>query len=77
MIDHRGPYAVNSIRSGIAPGYTTQLGSNNLIVENITMNDDRNDSEYRCVIATKDEDTMTLQPIESSNVTTILYVAGE
>ena len=71
-----GPYGVNAIQNGIATGYTTTLGSNNLIVENIMMNDDRNGSEYQCVIATEDEVTMLLQPIESGNVT-ILYVAGE
>ena len=76
IIDGRGPYGVNSIQNGIVSGYTTILGSNNLIVENIMMNDDRNDTKYQCVIAIEDEDTMTLQPIERGNVT-ILYVAGE
>ena len=76
IINGNGPYGVNSIQNGIASGYTANLGSNNLIVQNITMNDDRNVTEYQCVIAIEDEDTMFLQPIEMSNVT-ILYVAGE
>ena len=76
IIDHSGPYGVNAIQNGIATGYTAQLGSNNLIVQNITMNDDRNGSEYQCVIAIENENTMVLQPMESGNVT-ILYIAGE
>ena len=76
IMDRMGPYGLNSIQNGIAPGYTTTLGSNNLIVQNIMMNDDRNDTEYQCVIGTQDEDTMLLQPTEMGNIT-ILYVAGE
>ena len=69
-----GPYRINAIRIGILPGYTANMGSNNLIVENITMNDDRNGSDYRCVIVPL-IDTSSLV-VERSNPT-ILYVAGE
>ena len=74
IIDHGIPRGVNSIRGGIAPGYTANLGSNNLIVQNIMMNDDRNDTEYQCVIVI--ENNTVTEVIQRSN-TTILYVAGE
>ena len=50
LVNNMGPYRVNSLRSGLPAGHTAELGSNNLIVENIMMNDDRNGSNYRCVI---------------------------
>ena len=68
LISHLGPYGVNSLRSGILKGYSAN--GNNLIVENIMMNDGRNNTEYRCVIT----DGMTI--LHQSNQT-ILNVAGE
>ena len=71
-----GPYELDSIRNGIVTGYTANLGSNNLIIDNIMMNDDRNDTDYQCVIVMPGATPNTLLPIKSGNVTT-LYVAGE
>ena len=56
--------------------YTTTLGSNNLIVENIIMNDDRNGSNYRSVIVPA-QGTPSLGNIIEESDSTILYVAGE
>ena len=71
-INGKGPYVVNSIRDGTVTGYTTTLGSNNLIVENIMMNDDRNNSKLQCM-------TITIPDKSPQKLSDpyILYVAGE
>ena len=71
-----GPYRINAIRGGILAGHTATLGSHNLIVENIMMNDDRNGSDYRCVIVPA-QGTPTLADIIVESNPIILYVAGE
>ena len=71
-----GPYRINSIHRGILAGHTTALGSNNLIVENIMMNDGRNGSDYRCVIVPA-QGTPSLDNVIDESDPTILYVAGE
>ena len=77
-INHRGPYRINSIRGGILAGYTAILGSHNLIVENIMMNDDRNGSDYRCVIVPgRARGTLSFANIIEESDPTILYVVGE
>ena len=68
-INHGTPHTVSALRNGIVTGYSAN--GNNLIVENITMNDDRNNTEYRCVIIT--QGTTILHQSDP----TILYVAGE
>ena len=70
LIEHAGPYTVMSIGNGLVAGYSRN--GNNLIIKNITMNDDRNDTEYRCVIVTQGTTTILNQ-----SDPTILYVAGE
>ena len=72
LVNNMGPYGINALRNGILAGYNTTLGSNNLIVENIMMNDDRNDTEYQCVIVS--QGTSTIQR-ESDLI--FLLVAGE
>ena len=76
LINGMGPYRVNAIRGGVLAGYTATLGSNNLIVENIMMNDVRNGSYYRCVIVPT-LGMVTLNDIIEESDPTILYVAGE
>ena len=66
-----GPYGISALRGGILTGYNGILGSNDLIVENIMMNDGRNNSEYICVITLQGE---TARLRESDP--TILYIAG-
>ena len=73
-------HALNSIQNGIEPGYTANLGSNNLIVQNIMMNDDRNDTEYQCaivIVGEKEGDTPAKTEVIRRSEPTILYVAGE
>ena len=69
-INHGTPYTVSGLLNGIVAGYSSNW--NNLIVQNIMMNDDRNKTQYRCVIITVGTTT-----ILRSSDTTILYVAGE
>ena len=76
LVNNMGPYRRNALRSGILTGHTATLGSNNLIVENIMMNDDRNGSDYRCVIVPAQGMITTADIIDESDPT-ILYVAGE
>ena len=76
LVNNLGPYRISVIRSGILTGYTATLDSNNLIVENTVMNDNRNDSEYRCVIIPA-QGTVTQADIIAESDPTILYVAGE
>ena len=76
LIINMGPYRMNAIRAGLLVGYAATLISNNLIVENIMMNDDRNGSDYRCVIVPA-QGTLSLANIIEESDPTILYVAGE
>ena len=70
IINDGGLYRPNALRNDIVAGYSAN--GNNLIVENIMMNDDRNNTEYRCVIITP---SITAPLCESDP--TILFVAGE
>ena len=76
LVNSMGPYGINSLRSGILTGHSATLGGNNLIVENIMMNDDRNGSDYRCVIIPA-QGMITFDDIIDVSDPTILYVAGE
>ena len=74
LINGKGPHAMNAIRDGSVTGYTATLGSNNnLIVENIMMNDIRNNSKFQCVIMQLSDKTIYRQSVPYI----ILYVAGE
>ena len=63
-------YGVNSLANGILDGYSADISSSNLIVKNIVMNDNRNNTEYKCVIIMSDRIVNDSDPI-------FLYVAGE
>ena len=71
LINYNGPYGVSALHNGILKGYSANLKTNNLIVENIMMNDVRNNTEYRCGLRTEDIPTI----LERDPI--ILYVAGE
>ena len=47
------------------------------MVENIMMNDDRNDTKYSCVIVSSTVSNPTVADIVDESNSTILYVAGE
>ena len=63
-------YTVDSLSTGILNGYSVDINSSNLIVKNIVMNDNRNNTEYRCVI-------ILSGIIAEDSDPTFLYVAGE
>ena len=73
-IDHV-VYTVNLLRHGILTGYSSN--GNNLIIENIMMNDDRNVTEYSCVTVSSTISQPTVADIIDESDPTILYVAGE
>ena len=75
IINHGGPYTLYQLHRGILTGYNT-TGSN-LIIENIMMNDVRNDTEYSCVTVPSTVSNPTFSDIVDESNTTILYVAGE
>ena len=76
LVNNVGPYRINSLRSGILTGHTATVDSSNLIVENIMMNDVRNDSEYICVVIPA-QGMVTFADIIDESDPTIMYVAGE
>ena len=68
-------YTVQLLHNGILTGYSSN--GNNLIIENIMMNDDRNDTEYICVTVSSALSQPTTAVIVDESDVTILYVAGE
>ena len=75
IIDNGGPYTVQQLHSGILTGYSTNGSS--LIIENIMMNDDRNDTEYSCGTVSSTVSNPTVTDIMNESNAIILYVAGE
>ena len=71
LIQHAGPYLLQQLHNGLVTGYSSN--GSNLIIENIMMNDDRNDNEYNCVVVWKDN----IQEILEMSHTIILFVMGE
>ena len=74
VIDHV-VYTVQQLHNGILTGYSSN--GNNLIIENIMMNDDRNDTEYECVTVSHTLSQPNLASIVDESDPTILYVAGK
>ena len=70
LVDHNGPYGVNSLRGGILDGYSAHADSTSIIIQNIMMNDSRNGTEYQC-------ETTRNTMIQPSDTVYLLYVAGE
>ena len=68
-------YTLQQLRDGILNGYSPN--GNNLMIENIMMNDDRNDTKYSCGIVPSRLSNPTLAGIVDESNPTILYVAGE
>ena len=68
-------YTLQQLHNGILTGYS--LNGNDLTIENIMMNDIRNDSEYNCVTVPSTASNPTVADIIDESNTTILYVAGE
>ena len=68
-------HTVQQLRDDILTGYGTN--GNNLIIENIMMNDDRNATEYSCGIVSSTVSDPTIVNIIDESNRTILYVVGE
>ena len=67
-----GPFGANALSNGILAGHALNVDTGNIIVKDITTNDPRNDSEYRCLIRLQGTPT-----ILNESDPTFLYVAGE
>ena len=68
-------YTVQRLHNGILTGYSTN--GNNLVIENIMMNDVRNNTEYICVTVPSTVSNPTIADTLDQSDSTILYVAGE
>ena len=68
-------YTLQQLHNGIVTGYNSN--GNNLIIENIMMNDVRNDTEYSCVTVLSTVSNPTVADILGESDPTILHVAGE
>ena len=70
-------YSIGSLANGILAGrYSADLFRNNLIIKNITINDDRSGTWYQCVILRSTQGSHHDQVLKYGNIT-ILHVAGE
>ena len=82
LVNNSGPYGINAIRHqhGYLPGYNATLDNGDLIIQNITMNDNRNATEYVCLtfeVPLPGEDPPTRDDIIDESDPIFLYVAGE
>ena len=68
-------YTVQQLHNDIVTGYSSN--GNNLTIENIIMNDDRNNTQYICGIVPSTVSNPTLADIVDESEPIILYVAGE
>ena len=75
IIDNGELFTVKQLHNGVWPGYNSE--GNNLIIENIMMNDDRNDTKYSCGVVLSTLRNPTQADMTDESNTTILYVAGE
>ena len=75
IINNGGLHTVQQLHNGILTGYSTN--GNNLIIENIMMNDDRNETVYSCVTVSSTVSQPMLSNIIDESDPTILYVAGK
>ena len=75
VINNWAPRTVQQLHNGILAGYSSN--ENNLIIENIMMNDGRNDTGHSCVTVSSTVSQPTEGDIIDKSDVTILYVAGE
>ena len=75
MINYGRPYTIQQLHNGILTGYSSN--GNNLIIENIMMNDVRNDTEYSCVKVPYTISNPLPSDVICESDPTILYIAGE
>ena len=75
VVNNNGPYTVQLLHNGILPEYSSN--GYNLLLKDIKMNDDRNDTEYNCVTIPSTVSNPTLLDIVAESDPIVLYVAGE
>ena len=75
MIDQIS-HGVQSLANGFVARYSANIFNHNLIIKNITVNDDRNETWYQSVTLRSIEGSHYHEVLERGNIT-ILYVAGE
>ena len=68
-------YTLQQLRDGILTGYNSN--GNNLIIENIMMNDVRNNTQYSCGTVLSTVSNPKTADIINESDPTILYVAGK
>ena len=68
-------YTAQQLRHDILTGYSTN--GNNLTIENIMMNDGRNDTEYQCGTISSTANQPTEANIVDKSHPILLYIAGE
>ena len=68
-------HTVERLYNGIETGYSSN--GNNVVIEKILMNDDRNNTEYICVTVSSTVSNPVFADILDESDPTILYVAGE
>ena len=68
-------YTLQQLHNGILIGYSSN--GNNLIIENIMMNDVRNNTRYSCGTVSSTISNPTVVDIKGESDPTILYIAGE
>ena len=68
-------HRIQQLHNGILTGYSTN--GNNLIIENIMVNDDRNFTKYSCVTLYSTQTQPSVADIVAESDPIILYVAGE
>ena len=72
LVGGGGPYGINSLSNRVLVGYSAHTHSTSIIIQNITMNDSRNGTEYQCVTIINDN-VIQLR----SDTVFQLHVAGE
>ena len=75
IINNGRVYTVQQVHNGIVTGYSTN--GINLIIENIMMNDVRNNTNYKCGTIPNTVRNPTFTDIVDESDPIILYVAGE
>ena len=75
LINHGVVYTLQQLQNGILTGCSSN--GNNLIIENIMMNDDRNGTEYNCGTVSSAVSQPSVTDIIDESNSSILYVTGE
>ena len=75
VIDNGRIHTVQQLHNGILAGYSSD--GNNLVIENIMMNDDRNGTKYACATVLRNTNRPTIVNLVNESNQTVLYVIGK